>query len=194
MDSTEFEQLKAQINEYLESNLKPTRLAHTRSVAELAVKMARQYGVDEQKAELAALLHDMVRNISIPVMNIYVERLGLPDRYLDNMNLAHGKIGASLARTGFGIEDEEILNAISYHTTGRADMSLLEKIIFLADAIEPLRNYQGVDRIRAKADESLDAGCMESLGRTIEFLKKKGVYIDEDTVEAYEFLVNEAKV
>ncbi|MDO4176325.1 MAG: bis(5'-nucleosyl)-tetraphosphatase (symmetrical) YqeK [Bacillota bacterium] len=191
MDSTEFEKLKIRLNEYLDNSLKATRMAHTKSVAEFAVKMAKQYGVDEQKAEIAALLHDMARNIGIPAMNMYIRHLGLPERYLDNMNLAHGKIARELARSEFGIEDEEILDAISYHTTGRAGMSLLEKIIFLADAIEPLRDYNGVDRIRAKADESLDAGCLESLHGTIEFLKKKGVYIDEDTLEAYEFLKKE---
>lgn len=179
--------MKGRIIEFLENSLKQTRLEHTYSVAQLAVKMARQYGADEQKAELAALLHDMARNIGIPATNMYVKHLGLSDHYIDNVNLAHGKIGRAMAEKEFGIKDEEILNAISYHTTGRADMTLLEKIIFLADAIEPRRDYYGVDRIRAKADESLDAGCMESLGRTIAFLKKKGVYIDEDTVQAYEF-------
>lgn len=193
MDYTEFEKLKCKIMEYLEVSLKPTRLEHTLSVATLAVEMARKYGADVQKAELAALLHDMARNIGIPATNMYVKALKLPEEYTDNVNLAHSKIGAALAGSEFNVSDPEILDAVSYHTTGRADMSILEKIIFLADAIEPLRDYNGVDSIRAKAEESLDCGCMASLGSTIEFLKRKGVYIDRDTIEAFNYLKENIK-
>lgn len=189
MDSTEYEKLRKSITACLESSLKESRMAHTRSVARLAAEMARRYGADRQKAELAALLHDMVRNIGVPASNMYVKYLGLPERYLDNINLAHGKIAAELAHSEFGIEDEEILNAVSYHTTGRAGMSLLEKIVFLADAIEPLRDYPGVDRIRAKAEESLDAACIEALRGTMEHLKANGIPVDRDTADAYKFLV-----
>ena len=187
MDSIQYETLKNRITDYLKTNLKETRYQHTINVARLAVKMAAEYGADIRKAELAALLHDMARNISIPEMNMYIEDMGLPVRYMDNMNLAHSKIASVLAGTLFGIDDEDVLNAISFHTTGRAGMSVLEKIIFLADAIEPNRNYPGVEEIRKQADDSIDKACLMSLKGTLDHIKRQDVFIDPDTLEAKDY-------
>ena len=187
MDSTQYETLKNRITDYLKKNLKETRYRHTINVARIAVKMAGEYGADIRKAELAALLHDMARNISIPEMNMYIEDMGFPVRYMDNMNLAHSKIASVLAGTLFGIHDEDVLNAVSFHTTGRAGMSLLEKIIFLADAIEPDRDYPGVDEIRKQAEGSIDKACLMSLKGTVDHIEKQGIYMDPDTLEAKDY-------
>ena len=185
MNSTDHERLKEKILEYIRMNLKESRLQHTYRVAETAVAMARREGADVRKAEIAALLHYCARNLSPEKLNSLVEELGLPDRYRDNVNLSHSKVGAAFAGRLFNIDDREILDAISYHTTGRCRMTTLEKIVFLADAIEPGRDYPGVEAIRDAAEESLDRGCLKSLEGTIEFLKAADKFIDNDTIEAF---------
>ena len=185
MNSTDHERLKEKILEYIRMNLKESRLQHTYRVAETAVTMARREGADVGKAEIAALLHDCARNLPPEKLNSLVEELGLPDRYRDNVNLSHSKAGAAFAGRLFNIDDREILDAISYHTTGRCRMTTLEKIVFLADAIEPGRDYPGVEAIRDAAEESLDRGCLKSLEGTIEFLKAADKFIDNDTIEAF---------
>lgn len=185
MNSTDHERLKEKILEYIRMNLKESRLQHTYRVAETAVAMARREGADVRKAEIAALLHDCARNLPAEKLNSLVEELGLPDRYRDNVNLSHSKVGAAFAGRLFNIDDREILDAISYHTTGRCRMTTLEKIVFLADAIEPGRDYPGVEAIRDAAEESLDRGCLKSLEGTIEFLKAADKFIDNDTIEAF---------
>ncbi len=105
------------------------------------------------------------------------------------MDFAHSKIGAEMSREIFGIEDEDILNAIAYHTTGRAGMSTLEKTVFLADAIEPARDYPCVHEIRTAAETDLDKACILSMARTIQHvLEQKGWYLHPDTVEAKKYL------
>lgn len=174
MDYTECERLKKEIIPYIVEHLKPSRLEHTMQVSRLSREMAGRFGADENKAEIAALLHDMAK---------YEYRPGV------NMDLAHGKIGAEMSREIFGIDDEDILNAIAYHTTGRAGMSTLEKIIFLADAIEPGRHYPGVEEIRKAAETDLDGACILSLTRTIEHIRdEKGWYLHPATIEAKEYL------
>lgn len=173
MDSTRFEKLKKKIISYLEEHLKESRLIHTYNVVDLAVNMAQKNGEDVQKAELAALLHDAAK---------YMYKPGV------NMNLAHSKMAVDIARSRFEIDDIDILNAISYHTTGRAGMSMLEKIIFLADAIEPGRTYSGVDSIRKKAESDIDGACLLSLRRTADYIRSKGNYLDPDTLEAIKYL------
>ena len=185
MNSTDHERLKEKILEYIRMNLKESRLQHTYRVAETAVAMARREGADVRKAEIAALLHDCARNLPPEKLNSLVEELGLPDRYRNNVNLSHSKVGAAFAGRLFNIDDREILDAISYHTTGRCRMTTLEKIVFLADAIEPGRDYPGVEAIRDAAEESLDRGCLKSLEGTIEFLKAADKFIDNDTIDAF---------
>lgn len=178
---------RERLEEFLKENLKESRLRHTHAVAEDAVKLARRFGADEEKAELAALFHDAYRNLPIPAMDMYITRLGMPDRYKGNPNLAHSKIAAAAMEQVFGVEDRDMINAVSYHTTGRAGMSDLEKIIFIADATEPGRRYPGVGRIRKALEKDLDRACLLSLESTVRFLESKEAYIDRDTVDALEY-------
>ena len=179
-----YKDVKAEIKAYIEKNLSERRLKHTYSVVEEAKKLAAHYNEDVEKAEVAALFHDMFRSTAAPVLNMYIRQLGLPNNIMDNPNLSHGKIAAVIMKRDFGIEDEDIINAVSFHTTGRAGMSKLEKIIFLADAIEPRRNYPTVDETRALAYVNLEKACISSLERTVEYIKGIGEYLDPDTISA----------
>ena len=177
----------------IDADLKPSRAEHTKNVAKEAIRLAEKYGADKQKAEIAALLHDIARNLSQEEMNRYVRKLGLPDRYLDNKNLAHSKIGVYIIQRDFGIQDEELLNAVAYHTTGRDGMTLLDKIIFLADAMEPGRHYPGVGELRRLTEKDLDKACAFSLRRTKEYIESRGFYLDPDTAKALDYCEREIK-
>ena len=172
------------IIKYIEENFSEKRKVHTYAVRDEALKLCEHWGADKEKAEVAALFHDMFRGQSVEVINMYVKNLGLADKYMDNPNLAHGKIAAVIMKRDYGVADPEIINAVSYHTTGRAGMSLLEKIIFIADAIEPNRDYPGVDNLRELAYTNLDDACIQSLQGTMDFLTANGIPIDKDSKEA----------
>ena len=176
------------IVEYIEKNFSEKRKVHTEGVRVTAMHLAEKYGADVKKAETAALFHDMFRGMSVDIINYYVKNLELDSKYMNNCNLAHGKIAAIIMEREFDIHDRDILNAVSFHTTGRAGMSKLEKIIYIADAIEPNRSYPGVDSLRALAEEDLDKACLASLTHTIDFVKSQGNYLDEDTIRAKEDL------
>ena len=175
------------INSYIEKNFSEKRKVHTEGVRKTAVMLAEKYGADPEKAELAALFHDMYRGVSEDVLNYYVKHLDLDKKYLNNCNLAHGKIAAIVMKRDYGIEDEDIINAVSYHTTGRPGMTLLEKIIYIADAIEPNRNYPGVESLRETAERDLNEACLLSLTRTIEYVQGQGNYLDNDTLLARDY-------
>lgn len=175
------------INNYLKEHLSEKRLRHIEGVRETAVRLAEIYGEDPEKAAFAALCHDMFKERDL---NELVEKYGLPLKYMDEPNLAHSKVASCYMKEEMGIRDEDLLNAVSYHTTGRAGMSRLEKIIFLADAIEPGRDYPSADLIRKLAETDLDRACLVSLERTIRYLEEKGLSednIDPDTIDARDY-------
>ena len=124
------------MNEYLKRNLKPRRYTQSLGVVETATRLAEIYGADREKAHLAALVHDIAKCLTQEESNRLVRFYGLPWKYQNNQPLAHSKLGVALLRDEFGVTDEEVLSAVSYHTTGKAEMSLLEEIIYVADAIE----------------------------------------------------------
>ena len=163
------------------------RRIHTEAVVETALKLCEVYGEDAEKAELAATFHDLYRGVKTDCINYHVLHLGLEEKYKDNANLAHGKIAAYVMEHNYNIKDQDVLNAVSYHTTGRAGMSLLEKIIYIADAIEPNRVYPGVEKIRDMAFKDIDRACLMSMENTISFVNKTGNYLDIDTIEAKEW-------
>ena len=172
------------------------RRNHTANVVKVAKELAHKYGADEEKAEFAAKCHDFFRGKNIATINSLVRHYGLPEKYIDSPNLAHGKLAAEFLEKDLGIDDEEIIDAVSFHTTGRKDMSLLEKIVFIADAIEPNRDYPGVDEIRAMAYKDIDKACLMSLEGTIAHLRETGFpeeQIDRDTIDAYEYFNEQEK-
>lgn len=177
------------IYNYLEKHASDQRKEHIEGVVATADALAIRYGADRQKTRLAALSHDLYRGVKADALNIYVKQLGLPKKYFDNCNLAHAKVAAEMLMKDFGIDDEDVLNAVRYHTTGRPNMSTLEKVIFLADSIEPARNYPGLEEIRKTAEIDLDQACLMCLERTIDYINKKGYFLDPDTLDARDWFL-----
>ena len=182
----------ASICEYIEKNFSEKRKIHTEGVRQTAMKLAEKFGDGNpelvEKAELAALYHDMYRGVPVDVLNYYVKHLNLDEkRYKDNANLAHGKIAAIVIQRDFDEKDQDIINAVSYHTTGRPEMSLLEKIIYIADAVEPNRSYPGVQNLRQILEYDLDKAVLQSLTNTINYVRSEKKFLDEDTVLAKEY-------
>ncbi|GAB1475376.1 bis(5'-nucleosyl)-tetraphosphatase (symmetrical) YqeK [Bacillota bacterium] len=173
----------------VEKRLSKSRMEHTCGVVREAEILAERYGINKEKAGFAALCHDMARCISREEMKKYTREFMIDDSYKDSLELSHGKIAAEWLKRDFAVNDSDILNAVSFHTTGRPGMSPLEKVVFLADATEPGRKYPGVDAIRETALHALDKGCLQSMERTIEYLNSKGYRIHEDTLKARDFLL-----
>lgn len=162
--------------EHLKSVLKPERYEHSLGVAAMAVAMAGIYGVNQYKAYIAGLLHDCAKNLSSEQVEIKCRDL---EPEIDEFerkapSLIHAKLGAEFVKVEFGISDNEICEAIKWHTIGKPEMSTLEKIIFVADMIEKNRSYPGVERLRKIAYMNLDEAVFECVSTVIEFNKKKG--------------------
>lgn len=175
----------------LKSVLKESRYLHSIGVCETAVKMARLYGVDEEKAYIAGLLHDCAKCFSNEEQIKMCRDYGIE---LDEITLAcpaviHAPLGAAVARAEYGIEDEEILRSIRLHTTGGKNMTRLDKIIYIADMIEPTRDYSGVDELREIAFKNLDEAMKKSLQSTLRFNIQKGTVIHPDTLSAWNSLL-----
>ncbi len=184
------EELLEKISEYIYADLTEKRKTHTKGVYDTAIKLAEVYGEEPEKAGIAALFHDVAKNMSTENMDYYVKSLGMPKKYIGNPNLAHGKIASFLLKEIFEVKDQDILNAISFHTTGRPNMSLLEKIVYIADAIEPGRSYPGVEELREIAFRDIDLACHRALTNTISLINGKGIFLDEDTLKAKEYFEN----
>lgn len=155
------------------------RMAHVLRVEETALKLAETYEADLEKVSLAALLHDYAKDQPDGEMldMIISENLDL-DLTQYGSSIWHGPVGAHLARREFGVEDEEILEAIQKHTIAGVEMGLVAKIIFVADYIEPGRDFEGVKKARELADESLDEAVRYEIKGTIKHLisNKKKIY------------------
>lgn len=178
---------KKRILDIVKQNTGESRFEHTLRVADLATKLAIHYGVDVDKAWLAAILHDLEKNISLEENDMLVKKYGLDEKYLGNKNLSHSKLAAVVSRDKLGIDDADILNAISFHTTGRANMSMLEKIIFVADTCEEGRTYKEAAMLRNNAFENIDDVCVFILEFLQDSIESKGLLLDEDTIKALRY-------
>lgn len=182
-----------EIKKYLSDNLSADRYEHSLSVSETAVRLAERYGCDRDKAKLAGLVHDCGKNLKDEKMLNIIENNGynIEAMFKNNGNLMHGLAGAIIARAEMGIEDEEIFNAVAFHTTGRKNMSLLEKIIYIADYIEPLRKFPGVEELRGLTFENLDEALLLSFNNTIKYVLSKKQLVHPDTIDARNYLLFE---
>jgi predicted HD superfamily hydrolase involved in NAD metabolism len=166
------------------------RWKHTLGVMESSVKLAQRYGADPERAETAAILHDVAKYWPVERMREIIEQNGLSTELLKyDKQLWHAEVGAFAAEHDYGITDTEVLDAIRYHTSGRENMSLLEKIVCLADYIEPGRDFPGVDEIRRLAKVSLEEGLVAGLDSTISLLLEKRRIVFPLTVLARNDLV-----
>lgn len=179
----------------VEGMLTPERFRHSVGVKETAERLALQYGVDAEKARIAGILHDCAKNIpKLEAMEICNnEGVKLKDICRVEKGLMHAYLGAHMAKTRFGVEDEEILDAIYYHTTGAVDMKPLTKIIYLADMIEPGRKISGIEPLRMQAFKDIDDALIRAFDSTIRHVINKGGILDCDTINARNFLVIERK-
>lgn len=180
--------------EKVKPQLTKERFAHSLRVAELSKKLANQFGENEYKAELAGVLHDYAKYRSKEEMARWILTTSLPKDLLQyHHELWHGPVGALLVEKELGIQDKVIQEAVHYHTTGRAYMSKLEMIIFLADYMEPGRKFPGVDKVREVAKKNLEQACFMALTNTIQYLLGKQATIYPDTFQAYNYFNRKIK-
>ncbi len=168
-------------------NLSEKRYEHTLNVKKLAVELARRNGVDENKAALAAYLHDIAKELPKDrLLQILRENDIIANNALQRAPAVwHGIAAAILAQKEYGIEDEDVLSAIRCHTTGKPNMSKLDKIIYMADMASYERSYPEAESLRAHVLENLDRGTIEGLGMSIAWLKASGKNVDEYSLAAY---------
>jgi len=157
--------------------LSKKRYRHTLGVLETALLLAARHGINLHETYLAALLHDYAKELTEAEKRALCKEFNIPLDPIQTqyINLMHGQLSAELARRQFNIEDTEVLEAISYHTTGRTGMGILEKIIKIADNIEPNRpNYPGIETIKSLANTHLNQATAASIKRDIQYTKEKG--------------------
>ena len=171
------------------SFLKHARIPLVLGTEQEAVRLALRYGADVDRARTAALLHDCTKRLEMDEQLALCAQYGIELDELEQqaLKLLHAKTGAAVARDRFGVDDE-IYFAIFWHTTGHADMTLLEKVIYLADYIEPTRSFPGVDALRAACYEDLDKGLLMGLEMTVEEMKERGNPVHSATLAAIEYL------
>lgn len=184
MDYTDYKYFDS----YLKKHLSAKRYKHSLGVSETAAELAKAYKLDVKKAKFAGLVHDIAKCYSIEETNRLIREYGVSPECLNNIALAHSKLGVEILKTDFGVTDPEILAGVSSHTTGRYDMSLFEEIIYVADAVEPGRDYPSATRLRKAAKKNIDKVCLELLEFTIKSVKERGSELDTETLGAYEYI------
>jgi predicted HD superfamily hydrolase involved in NAD metabolism len=179
----------------VKSKLGAFRLEHTLQVAESAKALAVKYGADAEKAYIAGLLHDVMKDAAKEEQLCIIEKsdIILTCAEKANTKLWHSIAGAAYLREELGIRDEDIFNAVRYHTTGRAGMSLLEKVIYIADYISADRNYRDAAEMRRLAEMSLEDAMLFALEFCIKKLAETEQVIHSDSVNCYNELIMNRK-
>ena len=184
--------------DYLKKNLKESRLKHSISVSETAIDLAIIYGQNIEKARIAGLVHDCAKNLgNEQLIKLATEhKIELDEVSTQNPQIIHGLAGSIIASDVMEIYDEDILNSIKYHTTGRKNMSILEKIIFISDYIEPLRKFNSIEEeksleeLRSLSKVNLDAAVIMSLENTIKYVISQKRLLHLDTISARNYLLS----
>lgn len=179
------------IYDKLKNDIGDKRYNHSVRVMNTSIQLAKAYNFPVDKAAMAGLLHDCGKFKEEKKILKYVKNFDiiLDNVMENNIGLVHGSVGSELAEVIYNVEDEDVLNAIRFHTTGRENMSLLEKVVYIADVIEPGRDYTGIEEIRAMAYKDIDKSLILSLNRTIKFIIDRGNLIHLDTIRARNYLV-----
>ena len=179
----------------LANELRPARFRHCRDVSQTAVRLAERWDADIEKARLAGILHDCARNLKGEELLKTSRQFGMIPSPLELLQpaLIHAPLGAIIAERRFGISEPQVLQAIRRHTTGAPQMTLLDKIIYLSDCIEPGRNFSGVRKIRDMAVEDLDAAVLLAYEHSILFVVANGGLLHPNTVEGRNSLLMELK-
>ena len=190
------DELLKKLTKAMEESLSRKRFLHSLGVEFTAASLAMRHDIPLINAQIAGLLHDCAKCLDDKKLLKICEKNQLSVSEVEKRNpyLLHGKVGAFLAKTDFEIDDEDILNAIAFHTTGRPGMSKLEKIIFIADFIEPGRNSApNLTLIRKMAFEDIDQAMIQILGDTLEYLQSVEGEIDPMTKKTYDYYLKEQK-
>jgi len=175
-----------QMDLLLKQSIKQGRYMHSVRTMNEAVALAEHYGEDRKKAAVAGLLHDCAKDLTDDETLEYcrANSIYLSEVEKNQVFLVHGEVGAIIAREKYGVEDESILSAIKYHTTGCANMSMLDKIIFLADYIEPGRTHSEVQITRELAYKDLNMALISAFDSTIKFVISQRGLIHPNTIDA----------
>lgn len=180
----------------LKTKISEKRLEHSLGVEYTAAALAMLYGADIEKARIAGLLHDCAKGLMPKEKLEKARKHNIPINKLEEKNpdMLHSKLGAFYARYKYDVNDQEILDAIESHTTGRPNMTILEKIIFVADYIEPNRKYlRDMDEIRREAFTDIDACVIHILKNTLDYLEQREDEIDYMSKMTYNYYVNNSR-
>ena len=182
-----------ELYEDVKSRLSEKRFKHTEGVIKRAVEYAKVYNANMEDTKLAALAHDIAKEIPQEEAFNLIKKyeIELDEIEKVNFNLIHSKLGAEIVKEKYGF-NEDIINAIKYHTTGRENMSILEKIIFLADATEENRAYKELDNLVNMIKDNIDEGMLFTLKWIFNDITNKKYLLHLDSVKAYNFLVKKA--
>ena len=179
----------------VKDRLSEKRYQHTLNVKKMAVKLARRYGVQEEKAALAALLHDAAKEIPKEEMKALMAQY---PQYAEGgesrpVPVWHGVCAAILARTEWGVTDEAVLSAIACHTAGKPGMTKLDKVVYLADMTSKERDWPGVNKLRKLEMKDLDAAMLAALKQTNDFVLSQGKPLDPMSKAAYDDILTQVE-
>jgi len=177
-----------QLRSRVQQELSPTRFDHVEGVVQSARQLAQHYRIDAEKAQYAAWIHDIAREWTSLKLQQMAKSFHIESSFLEVPDVLHGPIASFLARDWFGVTDEDVRNAIYYHTTGRPKMSPLEQVVFVADAIEPGREYPGVDALRVLAHTNLELAVGTAMDSSIRYLLLKHRVIFPLTILARNYI------
>ena len=183
-----------ELKEIVKSKMSLKRFTHTLGVVEMSEKLAKTYNADIEKCKVAALLHDICKEMDMEYIknickNNFMNELSEED--LENNEILHGFAGAYYVKNELGIDDKEILSAIKYHTVGEKNMTLVEKIVYIADAIEYGRNYPSVVKIREETYKNLDRGILMEIEHKEKYLESIGKKSHPNTDELKKEILKE---
>lgn len=180
------------IKKYLQLTLSEKRYIHSLNTADTALKLAATFGEDPKKAYISGLVHDCTREIRLSEQQSMLKALNIEvDSLTYNISeLLHAYTAEYVLRYKFKIDDEMVISAVRFHTTGKEDMKLLEKIIFLSDVIEPSRNFPGIEYIRELSRKNLEEALVEAFDSSIRFLVGKRALIHPNTVIARNYVIS----
>lgn len=179
----------------LRNRLSKKRFQHSMRVAKMAEKIAIHYHFDPEKAYFAGMVHDIAKELDDATCQHYLQRgeIDLDPSILANPNLAHGEIGAIILKEDFDITDEAILDAVRWHTYGHPEMTLLSKIVYIADVIELKRDFTGVDLLRKMVFEDINACIIKFVSLCTIYLSNENTIMHHNTLNMLETLHNEMK-
>lgn len=183
--------LNKELMEKLKGSMSKRRFEHSQSVCATAVEMSERFGADCDKAWLAGMLHDCAKGMSTAEQ---ITKCGEYGIFLDEITLAcspviHAPLGAEIARRIYGVEDKEVLDAIRKHTVGGCNMSLLDKIIYTADMIEPNRSFNGVEELRQVAKNDINQAYLKCIKQSLLFNINENKIIHPSTLDSYNELI-----